>query len=311
MPRPPAASTATRPSRRAVILAFAAVYITWGSTYLGIAYAVRTIPVFLMGGLRFMVAGLALVGVAAVRGVTRPSRRELRSAAIAGVLLLTIGNSGVVWAETRVASGTAALLVTTPFWLVMMEWVRGRRPTPGVLAGLVLGGLGIAILVGPRDVIGTGRVDPLAAGVLVGSSVFWAAGSLYTRYAPLPESPILATGLEMICGGIALLTLAATTGEFRHFALSHVSTISWIGFGYLIVFGSWVGFTAYIWLMRNVPTEHAATYAFVNPVVAVILGWAIAGEPLSARTAVAAVVIVGAVASTTLTGSRSSEIGSR
>jgi drug/metabolite transporter (DMT)-like permease len=257
-----------------------------------------------MGGFRFMIAGLALIGAAAARGVARPTRRELRSAAIAGVLLLTIGNSGVVWAETRVASGTAALLVTTPFWLVMMEWVRGRRPTAGVVAGLILGGVGIAILVGPRDVIGAGRVDPLAAGVLIGSSVFWAAGSLYTRYAPLPDSPMLATGLEMIFGGAALLVLGTATGEFHHFGPSHVSTVSWIGFGYLIIFGSWVGFTAYIWLMRNVPTEHAATYAFVNPVVAVILGWAIAGEPLSARTGVAAVLIVGAVASTTLAGRR-------
>jgi len=304
MPGAADASASTRPSRRVVVLAFAAVYITWGSTYLGIAYAVRTIPVFLMGAVRFLFAGLVLVAVAAARGAPWPRRRELWSAAIAGLLLLAIGNSGVVWAETRVASGTAALLVTTPLWLVMMEWVRGRRPTRGVVVGLVLGAIGIAILVGPRDVVGTGRVDPMAAIVLIGSSMFWAAGSLYTRYAPLPDSPIMATGLEMIFGSVALLTVAAATGEFRHFTPSQVSTASWIGFAYLIVFGSWVGFTAYIWLMRNVPTEHAATYAFVNPVVAVILGWAIAGESLSPRIGVAAVVIVGAVASITLTGRR-------
>jgi drug/metabolite transporter (DMT)-like permease len=257
-----------------------------------------------MGAVRFTFAGLVLIAAAAMQGAARPTQRQLLSAAIAGILLLSIGNTGVVWAETRVASGTAALLVTTPLWLVMIEWARGRRPSAGVLAGLVLGAIGIAILVGPTDVAGAGQVDSVAASVLIGSSMFWAIGSLYTRYASLPSSPLLATGLEMVAGGLALLGVAAATGELRHFALSQISVSSWIGFVYLIVGGSWVGFTAYIWLMRNVPTEHAATYAFVNPVVAVILGWAIAGEPLSARTGLATVVIVAAVASITLTDQR-------
>jgi len=299
MPGPPERGGSGARSRRTVVLAFAAVYITWGSTYLGIAYAIRTIPVFLLGALRFMIAGLVMVAVSAARGERRPNGRELRSAAIAGVLLLTIANTAVVWAETRVASGTTSLLVTTPAWLVLMEWMRGHRPTRGVVAGLALGAIGIAILVGPRDLAGAGRVDPFAACVLIVSSMFWAAGSLYSRYAPLPPSPVLATGLEMVFGAAALFVVAAATGELAHFSFGQVSTISWLGFGYLIVFGSWVGFTSYIWLMRNVPTHQAATYAFVNPVVAVFLGWAVAGEPMAPRTAVAAAVIVAAVAAIT------------
>src|SRR6185312_6337817 len=281
---PPVAPGGRRPPRRRVILAFAAVYITWGSTYLGIAYAVHTIPVFLMGAMRFMIAGLALLAVALARGAPRPSPRELRGAAVAGVLLLTCGNTGVVWAETRIASGTTALLVTTPFWFVVFEWVRGRRPSPAVLAGLALGALGIVILVAPHHVGGASRVDPFTVAVLLVSSTFWAAGSLYTRYASLPRSPLLATGLEMVWGAVALFVVAGATGELVRFDPREVAVASWMGFAYLVIFGSWVGFTAYIWLMRNVPTAHAATYAFVNPVVAVVLGWAVAGEPLTGRT---------------------------
>lgn len=303
---PPAPTPAHRArataAQRTALIAFAAVYITWGSTYLGIAYAIRTIPIFLMGAMRFAIAGLVFVGIAVARGDPRPTRREFRSAAIAGVLLLAISNASVIWAETRVPSGTTSLLVTTPLWLVLMEWARGRRPTRGVIGGLILGAVGIAILVGPGELAGTGQVDTVAACVLLLSSVVWATGSLYTRYAPLPDSPLMATGLEMVCGSAVLFVVAGVTGEFGQFAFAHVSTASWLGFGYLIVFGSWVGFTAYIWLMRNVPIEHAATYAFVNPVIAVILGWAVAGEPFYARTAVAAVFIVGAVASITLLG---------
>ncbi len=298
---PPDTGGRTAPSRRAVVIAFAAVYITWGSTYLGIAYAIRTIPVFLMGAIRFTVAGLVFVAVAALQGARRPSARQLRSAAIAGVLLLTIGNTAVVWAETRVPSGTASLLVTTPVWLVLMEWMRGHRPTRGVVVGLVLGAIGITILVGPQGLAGAGRVDPLAACVLIASSLFWASGSLYSRYAPLPSSPLMATGLQMVFGAAVLFVVAGATGEIQHFSFAQVSMLSWVGFTYLVVFGSWVGFTAYIWLMRNVPTEHAATYAFVNPIVAVILGWAVNHEPLSPRTAIAAATIVAAVASITLT----------
>jgi drug/metabolite transporter (DMT)-like permease len=284
---------------RMVVVAFAVVYVIWGSTYLGIYYAIQTIPVFLMGGLRFIVAGLALSGFAVARGAGMPRRREVWTTAVAGVLLLSCGTGSVIWAEQQVPTGVTALLLTTPLWMAVFEWMRGRRPSWGVVLGLVLGMAGLAILIDPRQV-GAQRVAPIAAAVLVFGSCCWAAGSLYARYAPLPASPALATGLEMIWGGVALVAAAAVTGEFGRFDIAHVSAASWIAWTYLVVFGSVIAFTAYMWLVRNVAPAMTATYAFVCPVVAVLLGWAIAGEPLSPRTAAAGAAIVAAVAITTL-----------
>ena len=297
-----AANTRARPSpsRRTTIVAFAAVYVLWGSTYLGIYYAIRTIPIFVMGGFRFLIAGLVLVCAAIAGRAERPSRREVWTTVVSGVLLLMLGNATVIWAETRIPTGTAALLVTSPLWIVVIEWSRGRRPTPHVVAGLILGMIGIAILVGPQSLAGAGRVDPLVALVLIAGSASWAAGSMYTRYAPVPRSPMLTTGLQMCSGGLGLLLLAGATGELTHLAPSRVSAESWAAFAYLIVFGSLIGYSAYIWLVRNVAPARAATYAFVNPLVAVALGWAVAGEPLTARTACAAAVIIGAVALITI-----------
>jgi drug/metabolite transporter (DMT)-like permease len=286
--------------RRKTVAAFAAVYILWGSTYLGIYYAIRTIPVFVMGGTRFLIAGVVLVAAGVVSGAVRPRPRELWTTVVSGVMLLTFGNASVIWAETRIPTGTAALLVTTPLWMVMIEWARGRRPTPHVVAGLVLGMIGIATLVGPNSIAGAGRVDLLSALVLIAGSGFWAAGSLYTRYAPVPSSPLLTSGLQMVFGGTALLVVAAATGELATFDPIRVSSQSWIAFSYLIVFGSWVGYSAYIWLVRNVAPARTATYAFVNPLVAVALGWAVAGESITARTAVAAAMIIAAVGLITL-----------
>src|SRR5579883_1530107 len=170
-----------------------------------------------MSGTRFLIAGSVLTAAAAMAGASRPNGRQLRSAAVAGFLLLTLGNTGVVWAETRIPSGTTSLLVTTPFWVTVYEWSRGRRPHPGVVAGLLLGVLGLVLLVAPHDIAGASGVDPLGAAVLLGSSCCWAAGSLYTRYAPLPASPLLATGLQMLCGGTVLAIAALGTGEVLTF----------------------------------------------------------------------------------------------
>jgi drug/metabolite transporter (DMT)-like permease len=282
-----------------VVIAFGIVYVIWGSTYLGIYYAIQTVPVFLMGGVRFIVAGLVLSGFAVARGAGRPRGRELWTTAVAGVLLLSCGTGSVIWAEQQVPTGVTALLLTTPLWMAIFEWMRGRRPPWGVILGLVLGMAGLAILIDPRQV-GAQRVAPVAAAVLVFGSCCWAAGSLYARYSPLPASPALATGLEMIWGGVALVLAAAVTGEFQRFDVAHVSAISWIAWAYLVVFGSLIAFTAYMWLVRNVQPAMTATYAFVCPVVAVVLGWAVAGEPLSVRTAAAGAAIVAAVAITTL-----------
>jgi drug/metabolite transporter (DMT)-like permease len=281
------------------VVAFAAVYTIWGSTYLGIYYSIQTIPIFLMGAARFLIAGVILCAVALARGATWPRNREMRTTAVAGILLLSCGTGSVIWAEQQVPTGVTALLLTTPLWMSVFEWMRGRRPSRGVIAGIILGMAGLAILIDPRQG-GPQHVSPLAAIVLIGGSCAWAAGSLYARYSPLPDSPALATGLEMVWGGLALAVAAGATGEFARLDVARISATSWIAFVYLIIFGSLIGFTAYMWLVRNVAPAMTATYAFVCPVVAVLLGWAIAGEPLSGRTAAAGAAIVAAVAITTL-----------
>jgi drug/metabolite transporter (DMT)-like permease len=204
-----------------------------------------------------------------------------------------------VWAQQRVPSGIAALLVATlPLWMVSIDALRprGRRPSSGVIAGLVLGIIGIVVLVGPGAFAGSGRVDPIGAAVLMAASLFWAAGSIYSRSAPHPPAPLLSTGMQMLAGGAGLLLAGAVHGELAQLGGMRPSTRSVLAMSYLIVFGSLVGFTAYVWLLRVSTPAKVATYAYVNPVVAVFLGWALAGEPVTRRTLIAAAVIVGAVA---------------
>lgn len=280
-----------------MVAAFAAVYLIWGSTYLAIRYAIETLPPFGMAGVRFVIAGALLYGWLRLRGVAAPTRPQWRTAAIIGALLLLGGNGAVVWAEQRIPSGVAALLVAgVPIWMVVLEWLRpgGTRPGRWVVGGLVLGSAGLVLLVGPGEVLGGGHIDPLGALAVVGGSFAWAVGSVYSRSAQLPDSPLLATGMEMLTGGAFLLLAGVATGETVDFGA--VSTRSLLALLYLIGFGSLVAFTAYIWLLRATTPAKASTYAYVNPVVAVGLGWALAGEPLTARIAVAAAIIVGAVA---------------
>ena len=286
-------------SRAQILAAFASIYLIWGSTYLAIRYADQTIPPFLMGGLRFLVSGALLYVWARYRGAARPTRVHWRNAVIAGAFLLLGGNGAVVWAEQFVPSGMTALLVSIlPFWLVIIEWIRPprRRPAAAVLVGLVLGFIGIAVLVGPADLGGHGDVRPIGAVVLILGSLSWAIGSFYSRDAELPESGLLTTGMEMLGGGALLLIVAALSGEFSRFDIHRVSGASAAGLLYLITFGSLLGFTSYIWLLDKVSPARLGTYAYVNPVVAVILGWAIAGERLSIRTGVAATIVICAVA---------------
>ena len=288
-----------RASRAQILAAFASIYTIWGSTYLAIRYAVETIPPFLMGGIRFVVSGALLYAWARYRGAPRPTRRHWRNATIAGGLLLLGGNGAVVWAEQFVPSGLTALLVSIlPFWLVIIEWVRPprRRPHGAVLIGLIIGFIGIIVLVGPADIGGHGDVRPIGALVLILGSLSWAIGSFFSRDADLPQSGLLTTGMEMLGGGALMLIAGALSGELSHFDLHHVSRSSEIGLLYLITFGSLLGFTSYIWLLDKVSPARLGTYAYVNPIVAVILGWAIAGEKLSLRTAVAAAIVICAVA---------------
>jgi drug/metabolite transporter (DMT)-like permease len=279
-----------------VALALGAVYLIWGSTYLAIRFAIETIPPFLMAACRYLVAGALLYGWARFRGAPRPSLLHWRSAVLVGAFLLLGGNGGVVWAEQRVDSGLAALLISTePLWIVLLFWLRSgrKRLHPRVVAGLLLGFTGVMLLVRPGS---SGSVDALGAAALVLAALSWAWGSLYGQRAPLPASPLATTGMQMLGGGALLLVASTLTGEPARFALAAVSPRSLLALSYLVVFGAIVAFTAYVWLLRVAPPVLVSTYAYVNPVVAVFLGWALAGEPLTAGTLGAAAVILAGVA---------------
>lgn len=281
-----------------MLAAFIAVYLVWGSTYLAIRYAVETIPPFLMGGARFVVSGLILYIWALARGSPKPTAAQWRDATIAGILMLCLGNGAVGWAEQRVPSGLAALLVAiVPVWIVIVDWVRphGVRAKPVVLLGVVVGFLGLIILVGP-GASGSSPVDKTAAIVLVFASLAWACGSVFNRHGDRPDSAAMSTGIQMLGGGTGLVLFAIARGELGTLDVDAVSRASWLGWLYLVTFGSLVGFTAYIYLLRAVSPAKASTYAYVNPLVAVFLGWAIAGEAVTARTLGAAAVILAGVA---------------
>jgi len=278
-------------------IALLAVYIVWGSTYLAIRLAIETLPPFLMAGVRFVIAGVVLYAWARWRGASRPTRSHWLAAAIVGGLMLLGGNGGVTWAEQRVPSGlTAVLIATVPLWIALLEWLQGgARPTARAAVGLMMGLAGIALLVSPGELAGAKGIDLVGAAVLLVASLSWAIGSLYSRHARLSPSPLLATAMEMLSGGVLLLLAELVTGQASDLDPSRISLQSILALLYLIVFGSLVAFTAYVWLLRVTIPAHAATYAYVNPIVAVFLGWALGGEPLTARTLLAAAVIVGAV----------------
>jgi drug/metabolite transporter (DMT)-like permease len=280
-----------------IALAFFAVYVCWGMTYLAMRVAVVDIPPHLMSGTRFVVAGLALYAWARFRGQGPPTLKHWRAAAVIGGFLLLGGNASVAWAEQRVPSGLAAVLIAVaPIWMVGLEWARGgSRPQKRVIIGLLLGLLGVGLLVSSRASAGS-RVDPLGAAILILASASWAWGSVLSKSAPLPESPFLATSMEMIAGGVLLLLTAAVAGQFNGFNPAEVSTSAALAWGYLVIFGSLVGFTAYIWLLGVTTIAKAGTYAYVNPVVAVLLGWAILHEPVTMRMLLAAGVILLGVA---------------
>ncbi|HET9011855.1 MAG TPA: EamA family transporter, partial [Gemmatimonadaceae bacterium] len=228
-----------------------------------------------------------------------PSGRDWATALVSGALLLLGGNGAVVWAEQRVPSGITALLVAVvPVWMVMLDWLRpgGRRPAPLVFAGLGLGLVGLGLLVGPDALRGGGEIDVVGASVLLLGSLSWAVGSLFTQRAPRPSSANSGSGAQMIAGGICLVLVALGSGEAAQLDLAHATARSLLGFAYLVTFGSLIGFTAYYYLLSHTTAAKAATYAYVNPVVAVLLGWAFANEPVTSRTLVAAAVILAGVA---------------
>ena len=292
------AETGVAPRRAKLVAAFAAVYLLWGSTYLAIRFGVETIPPFLMAGTRHLAAGLLLYLWTRARGGPRPQARHWGSAAVIGGLMLLGGNGLVTWAERRVPSGLAALIVASvPIWMAVFEGIEKRaRPRGAVIGGLLLGLAGIALLVAPGRFAGDGHVDPLGAAALVTAALCWSAGSLYARRAALPPSILTATAMEMIAGGAWLWTAGLLFGEGSRLDLAAVSARSAISLGYLVVFGSLIGFSAYVWLLHATTPARVSTYAYVNPIVAVILGAIIAGEVLTPRILVAGSVILAAVA---------------
>ena len=287
-----------------VVLAFAAIYLIWGSTYLAIRFAIETLPPFSMAAARFIVAGGVLYAIARPR-TERPTRRNWVSAAIVGTLLLAGGNGGVVWAEQWVPSGLTALIVATvPLWMVLFDWLFAGAPRPSRLltAGLIWGLCGVGLLMSSTEVGGQSAEGLLGGLVVLGASISWAAGSVYARKASLPRSPLLATAMEMLAGGLALSLLATFAGEGELLRVSAFSMKSVLALVYLIVFGALIAFTAYIWLLGVSTAARVSTYAYVNPAVAVLLGWLLAGERLDARAALAVLIILSAVVVVSMKG---------
>ncbi|HJP65925.1 MAG TPA: EamA family transporter [Actinomycetota bacterium] len=279
-------------------VALGILYFVWGSTYFAIKEAIGSIPPFLMAAARFLVAGGLLFAVAVRRGdraADRPGPRQWLAAAVVGGALLTVANSGVVLAEDRgVATGIVALIVATvPLWMAIIDRVvTGQRLRPPVVAGLLVGFAGLALLV----LRGGGRVDPVGTAIVVIASFSWAAGSVYARQAPLPKRPLVGSGMEMLCGGALMVVVGLATGELHDLNPSDITATSVLGLAYLIVFGSVVAFSAYVWLLHRARLSLVSTYAYVNPVIAAFLGWAFLSEPITARTMVASAIIVVGVA---------------
>jgi drug/metabolite transporter (DMT)-like permease len=280
-------------------VALATVYVVWGSTYLAIDVAIGTLPPFLMSGLRFALAGGLLLAWTA-RGTGLPTPRQAFGAAVVGVALLGIGTGGIAWAEQRIPTGTAALVIATvPLWIALLEWaVEGRRPSAREAVGLATGLLGVGVLVGPSS-----TSDLAGIGIVLAGAISWAAGSVYARRAPMPLAPLQSAGVQMLGAAAALTVAGLALGETGHVHLARVSPGSLAAVAYLVVFGSLVGYTAYSWLLRAAPLSLVSTYAYVNPAVAVLLGWEFRSEPLGARTALAALTILVSVV-LTVTGIR-------
>ncbi len=293
----------SRPSTAAVAVALLIVYVVWGSTYLGIAIMIETLPPLLAAGFRYGTAGVLMLGALVAHArlrrsaepIERPTRAHWRSAFIIGTLLLLGGNGGVVLAELYIPSGIAAVLIAAmPIWLALFDsLLNRRRPSALVIGGLIAGIVGVAILLAPLDEVD--QINPIGIGLVLIAEISWAAGSIYARRAPLPRSALLGTGLEMLAGGLVLMLAGALLGEIGRTNVEAFSVRSLVAVAYLIVFGSIVAFTAYTWLLANVPVSTVGTYAYVNPIVAVALGAVILSEPITPRTLIASAIIIGAV----------------
>lgn len=289
------------PKRSLVIIAFAALYIIWGSTYLGIRFAIDTIPPFLMAGARFLFAGIIMYAIAWSQGIGKSTWANWRTSLVIGACLLLGGNGGVTISEKYIDTGLAALIVAiVPIYMVLLGWATGMtsRPSPIVWLALAGGFLGVGILFGPALHFPSNHGPNPAVGIsiLLVTSFIWSAGSLYSRHSKHAASPFLTAAQQMICGGFLLLIAGAVTGELPRFHLNSISMQSLVAFIYLVLIGAVVGYTAYIWLLRHCDPAKVATYAYVNPIVAVLLGTLFAGEKVTIRMLIAGFLIIGSVA---------------
>ncbi len=280
-------------------VALLALYIVWGSTYLAIRFAVETIPPFLHASIRFLISGAILFIWRRAAGDAVPTTSNWKSTAIVGTLLLLGGNGLVSLAEKNIPSGIAALVISTsPFWLVLFESMRagGTKPNWQSILGLVIGFSGVFLLIGPAEITGSRQELNTASVIMLLIAPFlWSLGSIYARGADMPKSTLMSTGMQMLTGSVSLFIVSVLTGELSGFSFGEVSTLSWWGLLYLITFGSLVGFVSYGWLLHNAPVSLTSTYAYVNPVVAVFLGWLLANEELNARIGIASAIIIGSV----------------
>lgn len=286
-----------KPPKSAFILAFAAIYIIWGSTYLGIRVAVESIPPFAMAAVRFFIAGSLMLAVLRMRGYPMPTRKQWRDSAIIGTCLLLGGNGLVAWAELLIPSGIAALIVgVQPIFMVTTEWAwpGGQRPAPAVFVGMALGLVGLGLLSWQAD-SGTSSIHVAGVIAILAACVSWAFGSIFSRHAKPAAPPLVGAAAQMLCGSVSLGIVAGLRGEFFDLPLSAIHARSWWALAYLIAIGSWVGYSTFVWLMKHSTPARVSTYAYVNPIVAVFLGWLILNEPLTRRTIVSALIIVAAV----------------
>lgn len=293
--QPPGALGSPAPWR--VALAFAAIYVIWGTTYLAIRYSVETLPPFLMSSARFFIAGGLLFAWARFRGVPIPRPTYWKPAVAASAFLMVGGQGVVAWAELRIPSGLTAVLISImPIWMLGLNWARpgGQRPDRKMITGLVVGFVGVVILIGPWQT-GGGDVNIVGAAAVLFAALSWATGSLYTRSVRMPVPHLMVTAMQMLSGAVLLLLLGSATGEWGHVSSAGISAVSVAALLYLAVVGSLVALSAYMWLLRVCPPSRVSTYAYVNPVVAVFLGWLVAGESFTPRMLLAAAIILGAV----------------
>ncbi len=288
-----------KPTTAAFVLAFTAIYLIWGSTYLGIRVAVQTMPPFAMAGARFFIAGLLLFIFLLARGAAWPTLRQWRDNAIVGTFLLLGGNGLTSWAEQFTPSGITALIIgIQPIFIVLTEWAwrGGQRPNVAVFVGMALGIAGLTYLAMPEAVVnGHSAIHPVSVIAISFACFFWALGSIYSRHAKTPAPLFVASAMQMLCGSAMLGLTGLVRGEFSHLDFSTFSGSSWIAFAYLILVGSLIGFSTFVWLMKHSTPARTSTYAYVNPIVALILGSLILSEPISPRIEIAGLFIIAAV----------------